>query len=244
MHDYDLHALIDDMCEWENLHNSYTEAIAREEKWDIIKKFYESKEEEILLAGERTPMLAAFDIYKLPWTREWDREVGRNEFGLWRSIRPGNIVMYPQYPVLNYFMDFGNPCLKIAIEADSKAWHTREKDMKRDQELHAIGWRTYRLSYQENVDVSYEQLGRIGEMFDKGDYDEALPELKNFMLNTSDGLVEAIVFFYLMSPEEQSWKIDRYPGYLNLAEKTLRMHQHIHSRTLVRVGEEMELRSI
>jgi hypothetical protein len=58
-----------------------------------------------------------------------------------------NMVMYPQYPVGRYFVDFANPAAKVAIECDGKRWHTdKERDAQRQGEIEALGWVVYRIS--------------------------------------------------------------------------------------------------
>jgi hypothetical protein len=38
------------------------------------------------------------------------------------------LVLYPQYPVGRYFVDFGNPVHKVAIECDGARWHSYRRD--------------------------------------------------------------------------------------------------------------------
>lgn len=68
------------------------------------------------------------------------------EAGLWHDIRAESLVLYPQYPVGRFFVDFGNPVWKVAIECDGKRWHTdHERDQRRQAEIEAMGWRVYRI---------------------------------------------------------------------------------------------------
>ena len=54
--------------------------------------------------------------------------------------------MYPQFPVREYFVDFGDPVKKIAIEADGQRWHTDgEKDRERQTRIEQEGWFVYRI---------------------------------------------------------------------------------------------------
>lgn len=69
------------------------------------------------------------------------------EWAMWSDIRAEDCVMYPQLPVGRFFVDFGNPAAKVAIECDGEAWHTdKKKDAARDAELRSMGWATYRIS--------------------------------------------------------------------------------------------------
>lgn len=69
------------------------------------------------------------------------------EWALWNDIRMENMVMYPQYPVGRYFVDFGNPAAKVAIECDGEQWHTdKTKDAVRQREIETLGWHVYRIT--------------------------------------------------------------------------------------------------
>lgn len=66
---------------------------------------------------------------------------------LWSDIRQCGAVLWPQYPVLNFFVDFANPVAKVAIECDGAAYHQdKEKDAARDKRLTDAGWTVYRIS--------------------------------------------------------------------------------------------------
>lgn len=66
---------------------------------------------------------------------------------IWSEIRCYGLPFYPQFPVLNYFIDFADPLEKIGIEVDWKEFHQdKEKDRKRQLELEAQWWRIFRIS--------------------------------------------------------------------------------------------------
>lgn len=80
------------------------------------------------------------------------------EEALWTEIRYEGAVLYPQHPVGNFFVDFGHPVARIAIECDGKRWHMdREKDAARQRAIEAYGWTVYRLTGRQCM-----QLGRMG----------------------------------------------------------------------------------
>lgn len=108
-------------------------------RWNLIRDFYRSNHDEIM---NTHPALYGVDPY---W---WDGliEMTPIERSTWCDIRSSGAVFYPQYPVLKYFVDFGNPILKIAIECDGKYFHDPVKDKKRDEELKNIGWTVYRFT--------------------------------------------------------------------------------------------------
>jgi len=69
------------------------------------------------------------------------------EAALWDDIRAADLVMYPQFPVSGYFVDFGNPSARVAIECDGKRWHQdKEHDAIRQQHIEAKGWTVYRIT--------------------------------------------------------------------------------------------------
>ena len=71
------------------------------------------------------------------------------EYKVWQDIRGYWLKMYPQYPVLNYFLDFWDPINKIWIEVDWKEYHLdKEKDCKRQQEIEKLWWRIYRFNWK------------------------------------------------------------------------------------------------
>lgn len=82
-----------------------------------------------------------------PYIVDWPALFTAIEYALWCDIRAAGIVMYPQYPVLGYFVDFGNPCARVAIECDGRAYHQdRGADWKRQREIEAQGWTVYRIT--------------------------------------------------------------------------------------------------
>ena len=112
----------------------------------------------------------------------------------WMALRSfGQCPMYPQYPILNYFIDFGNPFLKVGIECGGYMFHLdKEKDLKRDTNLKNEGWDIFRISgkhcykhpSEEYYDIEYaNEYDRYGIM-------------KDYYLNTIEGLVNAIAIFY------------------------------------------------
>lgn len=82
---------------------------------------------------------------------QWDFEAGIRltpiERALWHDIRAEDAVLYPQLPVGRFFVDFGNPVARVAIECDGERWHTdKDRDAQRESEIKAIGWAVYRIS--------------------------------------------------------------------------------------------------
>lgn len=128
-----------------------------------------------------------FDPYRLHFTPNQSPI----EEQMWASIRGCGLPFFPEFPVLNYFVDFGNPFLKIAIECDGKQWHDPEKDAARDARIIADGWTVYRAPGSEChrvMDAPWEKFDRPDEVDE-----EALGVyLLDWFLNTADGLLKAI----------------------------------------------------
>lgn len=81
---------------------------------------------------------------------------------VWGDIRYLGLPLYPQFPVLNYFIDFGDPKRKIGIEVDSRQWHKdKEKDKIRQRRIENTGWRIYRIKsrcvYKQKRDFLIEE---------------------------------------------------------------------------------------
>jgi very-short-patch-repair endonuclease len=111
-------------------------------QWGRIRAFYQGHEQALLT--ERADRWA-LDPY------EWAIDAGITltpiEEALWQDLRQAGVVMYPQYPVGRFFVDFANPKAKVAIECDGAQWHQdKAKDAARDQELQGLGWTVYRIT--------------------------------------------------------------------------------------------------
>jgi very-short-patch-repair endonuclease len=109
-------------------------------RYPALRKFYALAKGEIE-AAERNQW--GIDPYEVDWLNVFTPI----EYGLWQDIRQTGAVLYPQYPVGRFFVDFGNPKAKVAVECDGAAFHTdKAKDAARDAELGKLGWRVYRIS--------------------------------------------------------------------------------------------------
>ena len=85
------------------------------------------------------------------------------ETWLWHDIRQCGAVLWPQYPVMNFFVDFANPVAKVAIECDGYAYHLdKAKDAARDKRLTDAGWTVYRISGKHCRIDSDEETGAPG----------------------------------------------------------------------------------
>jgi len=110
--------------------------------WDLVRKFYAHYEPKILAAGANE---WGMDTYA--WDHEAKIVLTPIEASLWHDIRAADAVLYPQYPVDRFFVDFGNPIAKVAIECDGKTWHQdKAKDDVRQSLIEARGWTVYRFT--------------------------------------------------------------------------------------------------
>jgi len=106
----------------------------------------------------------------------------------WDALRYyGHAPFYPQYPVGKYFLDFGNPIVKVGIECDGKQFHKdKEKDLQRDIELKELGWIIYRISGSDcnktinTYDINYDCVNDVNY------------SLMRELSETIDGLIKAI----------------------------------------------------
>lgn len=82
-----------------------------------------------------------------PYEVDWISIFTPIELALWHDIRAADLVMYPQYPIKWYFVDFANPAAKVCIECDGSQWHQdTEKDAIRQRNIEAQGWTMYRIT--------------------------------------------------------------------------------------------------
>ena len=109
--------------------------------WQLIRDFYKLAEPEIMAEKSNEWGL---DPYF------WDAGLVRMtpiESWLWHDLRAVDVVVYPQYPVSGFFVDFANPKAKVAIECDGEDYHLdKAKDAARDKKLRDAGWHVYRIS--------------------------------------------------------------------------------------------------
>jgi len=125
--------------------------------WQAIRVHY--REVGPLIMSE-APNEWAIDAYA--WDELGAIHLTPIEAWLWADLRQANAVFYPQWPVGSFFVDFGNPVAKVAIECDGYEYHLdREKDRKRDDILSAMGWTVYRIS---GADCRTEQHEETGEL--------------------------------------------------------------------------------
>lgn len=76
---------------------------------------------------------------------DWGLAFTPIESAVWGDIRDAGLDLWPQLPVGRYFVDFGNPIARVAIECDGRDFHDGRRDSVRDLELVRNGWRVWRI---------------------------------------------------------------------------------------------------
>lgn len=123
----------------ERIHSAKTSSV----RFQAIKEFYALALPEIL---EQPAHIWGID----PYEADWCRLMTPIEFGLWQNIRAEGAVFYPQFPVDRFFVDFGNPRARVAIECDGEAFHQdHERDLARQRIIEGHGWTVYRITGRE-----------------------------------------------------------------------------------------------
>lgn len=129
-----------------------------------------------------------------PWIFQFDATLTPIERALLEDFRSAGIVMFQQYPVGPYFLDFADPFKRIGVEADGRQFHDASRDRLRDQRLwDEFGWRVYRVSGAEC------KRRRACPQADPED-EQAAPEdhrrAGEFYARTSEGLVDALQYVH------------------------------------------------
>ena len=181
---------------------------------------------DLVLNGARKGRL--IDPYFFPWDKFW--EISLPEFGVWQSIRYyGRMPLYPQYPVLNYFIDFVDPWQRVGIEVDGKMYHDEGKDLRRDEELLEIGWKIFRIPAAK---TQFEYMGPDDEFRSFCESDQK-QRLTKWLLETSDGIVRAIktIFYERRTVQDYTtWfglSEDLGNHFVDLCYQTLEQHRLI-----------------
>jgi hypothetical protein len=109
------------------------------------------------------------------------------ESAAWGEIRGDGIPLWPQFPVGPYFVDFGNPVARVALECDGKAYHDPAKDAARDAHLLEMGWTVYRAPGW----ICMKEMKTPFEV--EADGDDVTDEYwEEFMSTTMRGLIQRI----------------------------------------------------
>lgn len=178
-----------------------------------LRKFYNINEQAIISCTLNTNGWFSSNFVN------WHEFMTPIEFAAWQSIRAkGRPILYPQYPALNYYLDFGDPAQKIGLELDGKKFHDRGKDLIRDNELRKEDWTIYRITGSEMMRNNYKDIYDVGEQdLDERDWNS----LKDWICGSGDGVIEAIkvVHFKGITGTEDNER------FYNLCVSSLETHQ-------------------
>lgn len=121
------------------------------------------------------------------------------EAAAWNAIRCiGQIPLYPQYPILNFIADFGNPYYKIAVELDGKEFHDFKKDFSRDRSIEKIGWTVFRITGSDMLRMPKYDYYEILEEYNYKNIDEdEMQDMMEDFFNTGWGFFFALRMFYI-----------------------------------------------
>ena len=153
-------------------------------EWNSIRQAYIDKFKIIDKVAMRCGICQGTDTYFHQW------KFTPIEKQTWQLIRYHGLTFYPQIPILKYFIDFGNPIIRVGLEVDGQLWHSKEKDRNRDCKLKQIGWQIFRATGSEVMrymeDPCYEKCE---------DYEND-ENYKRYLCNSVEGLIMAISNFY------------------------------------------------
>lgn len=136
-----------------------------------------------------TPELMAAERWIDPYFVDWTPAFTPIESAMWSLIRSQEHPFYPQFPVGRFFVDFGDPHRRIAIECDGRQWHSsaeaQERDYARDRALLDLGWKVVRFSGRACVKLPYlPDLASIPEL---GGIDAFWPPLEQILEEEARG---------------------------------------------------------
>lgn len=204
----------------QRLRAGYDEATTMGEKWGHIRQVWQEH--------MPTIMGAPADRWVSPYFVDWD--FSRAESAAWSALRGSYHVapLYPQVPVFNWFIDFGNPRRRIGLEVDGKQWHDPAKDRNRDMQLWEQQWRIFRVPASEFLSNDAFELWRRYEHRNEWLCSDGIdPEQENdaeiweiaeaYMLTTGEGVIEAIAAQYFRSKLE--WPFHKF------VRRTLERHR-------------------
>lgn len=206
------------------LEEEYARATNYFQKLDALAKYYNTLHPEIMQGHEKSPS-KFYTSYPIDWSRIFTPI----ESMAWHSIRTkGRVVLYPQYPALNYHLDFANPGYKIVLELDGKNFHKRDRDFIRDLELKQNGWTVYRITGAEMHINDYKDWFDIEE---EGitEQDDKIECIKDWILNSGDGVIEAIKQVHFEKISLYRWDDEEYDpvwaAFYDACHETLYKHR-------------------
>lgn len=209
------------------LSHDFENLTAITDKWGFFRQLY-MENIPFIIEASRDDIKKWSNIYLL----DWRKHLSPIEQIAWDSIREtSGIVLYPQYPLFNFFIDFANPILRVGLELDGKQFHSLEKDQKRDLHLNRFGWKIFRTSGREANEI-YLNNSELDEREIGGN--EKKDAIEHWIMNTSDGLIQSIKYWYFLNSEEREKRFTFYTNpdeteqiidFYSLAKASLEKHR-------------------
>lgn len=185
------------------------DGVTPEDVWAAFDEMHGAKPLEDRYRNSETNSGEYFDCIRKIWaSRLPELEAGRRispyfidwrftpiEREAWNCIRRIGLRLYPQIPVAQYFLDFGDPRLKIGVELDGKAFHEKVRDKVRDERLWSLGWRIFRIPGRSAFKWEHPptEPNFAGDaLHDSYEYNRALETFSR----TGDGVLWAIQVIY------------------------------------------------
>lgn len=185
-----------------------------------IKNYYINQEHNILQTFKKSKMLWAAS-YPIDWSTLFTPI----EYMAWATIKSkGRIVLYPQYPILNFHVDFANPGIKLALEVDGQLYHDPKKDLIRDNQIRAAGWTIYRITGKEMVNTKFKDWQSFYDE-DIDDDDVKISYIHDWLMNSGDGIIEAIKTIHFMDNHSHFYETNVGERFITYCRKTLDHHQ-------------------
>jgi very-short-patch-repair endonuclease len=168
-------------------------------QWDAIRSAWDVQRPAIL-AGIRVS----------PYFYKWS--MTPIEAAAWQALREHGLPLYPQCPVGDLFIDFGDPVQRIGLELDGKDFHDYERDKSRDIALWRVhGWRIIRIGgsacYEKSCGPADADFADGADRNTK----EYLDDLGYWAENSAAGIIWSMaVSFYRHPATEQELSVARW----------------------------------
>lgn len=175
------------------LYKEYSEAEGWERR-NVLYRYYDLVAPQIMkTAAEEGPYTRGCEKYGLPWAETFSHA---EKFAWGKLHNHPSVVLYPEYPVDKFFLDFGNPALSIGVEIDGKNYHDADDDLARDLALLRQGWIIFRVPAKElfwDLEHPAEYVSRNGGSIEEDwDNDEVHEIALNYYLRSGDGFLESL----------------------------------------------------
>jgi very-short-patch-repair endonuclease len=170
--------------------------------FDNIKFLYEK---DYLKALER-------NVYKvLTNAEDWYAILNTVQLNLYNDIKLVGLLLYPYYPIGEYFIDFGNPFAKVGIEILYKNGGLENKQ-DRLNFFKENGWTVYTIDSKNTYETAFELFDRTKQNTETLDLDQIeLNDWWDFIKKNKDTNGQCLIYFI-----KQFHKKEFFPeSYLN-----------------------------